>query len=70
MIRNDSELKTTLDRIARCQAQITQLRSTESNPANYKMSAGGFIAELDRMQLEVREYLMLHPKETADTQAA
>jgi hypothetical protein len=29
------------------------------------MSASGFLAEIDRMQLEVREYLLFHPKELA-----
>jgi hypothetical protein len=27
----------------------------------------GFLAEIDRMQLEVREYLSLHPSERAAT---
>ena len=63
MIANDQELKVTLDRIARFQAQVTQLRNTESNPVNYRAAVSGFIAEVDRMQLEVREYLSLHPRE-------
>jgi hypothetical protein len=29
----------------------------ETNLANYRLSASGFLAEIDRMQLEVREYL-------------
>jgi hypothetical protein len=35
----------------------------ETNPVNYRLSASGFLAEIDRMQLEVREYLSLHPAE-------
>jgi hypothetical protein len=31
------------------------------NPQNYQLSAGGFLAEIDRMNLELREYLSLHP---------
>jgi hypothetical protein len=27
------------------------------------MSAGGYLEEIDRMSLEVREYLSLHPAE-------
>ena len=65
MITNDQELQVTLDRIARFQAQVTHLRKTETNPANYHASASGFLAEIDRMQLEVREYLSLHPAEVA-----
>jgi hypothetical protein len=63
MITNDQELKVTLDRIAQFQAQVTHLRNTETNPANYRAAASGFLAEIDRMQLEVREYLSLHPRE-------
>ena len=57
MIRNDAELEVTLARIRRMQDQLALLRKTETNAANYRLSASGFIAEVDRMQLEVREYL-------------
>jgi hypothetical protein len=67
MIANDHELKVTLERIARFQAQVTHLRNTETNPANYHAAASGFLAEIDRMQLEVREYLSLHPQELSTT---
>jgi hypothetical protein len=67
MIANDNELKVTLERIARLQAQVAHLRNTESNPANYHAAASGFLAEIDRMQLEVREYLSLHPRELSPT---
>lgn len=63
MIVNDQELRVTLDRIARFQTQVAHLRNTESNPANYHASVSGFLAEIDRMQLEVREYLSLHPED-------
>ena len=65
MIATDDELKTTLERIAWMQGQLTHLRQVETNPANYHASASGFIAEIDRMQLDVREYLSSHPTETA-----
>jgi hypothetical protein len=42
---------------------VAHLRQVETNPANYHLSASGFLAEIDRMQLEVREYLSLHPGE-------
>jgi len=63
MIANDRELKVTLDRIAQFQAQVAQLRNTETNPVNYRAAVPGFLTEIDRMQLEVREYLSLHPRE-------
>lgn len=67
MIANDQELRVTLDRIAQFQAQVAHLRNTEANPTNYRAAVGGFLAEIDRMQLEVREYLSLHPRELTPT---
>jgi hypothetical protein len=63
MIANAEELKVTLDRIARFQAQVTRLRQSETNLENYRASSSGFLAEIDRMQFEVREYVSLHPAE-------
>ena len=57
MIRNDNELATTLDRIRHLQNQLVLLRQAETNLFNYRLSSSGFIAEVDRMQLDVREYL-------------
>jgi hypothetical protein len=65
MIANDQELSATLDRIQRFQTQVTHLRKVETNPTNYHLAASGFLAEIDRMQLEVREYLSFHPAELA-----
>ncbi len=66
MIRNDQELRVTLDRIAKFQGQVAELGTSERNPANYHASVSGFIAEIDRMQLAVREYLSFHPAEVAN----
>lgn len=63
MIANDEELKTTQERIAWFQKQVTQLRKTETNAANYRASVAGFLAEIDRMQLDVREYLSFLPSD-------
>jgi hypothetical protein len=69
MIVNDQELEATLDRIRHFQSQLAHLRKAETSPANYHLSASGFLAEIDRMQLEVREYLSLHPAELAAASA-
>jgi hypothetical protein len=63
MIANDQQLQTTLDRITWFQKQVAHLRKTETNPANYRASVSGFLAEIDRMQLEVREYFSFLPTE-------
>ena len=61
MIANDDELQVTLERVRRFQEQVAKLRRLETDPANYHASVSGFLAEIDRMQLEVREYLATHP---------
>ena len=63
MIANDQQLQTTLERIAWFQNQVAHLRKTETNPVNYRASVSGFLAEIDRMQLEVREYFSCLPPE-------
>jgi hypothetical protein len=63
MIQNDEELNATLERIRRFQAQVAHLRRVETNPVNYRLSTSGYLAEIDRMQLEIREYLIIHPAE-------
>jgi len=63
MIKNDQELQATLERANRFQQQIEKLREVETNPTNYRLSASGYLAEIDRMYLEIREYLWLHPSE-------
>jgi hypothetical protein len=63
MIQNDQELEATKERIRYFQNQVEKLRHVETNPQNYRLSAGGYLAEIDRMNLEVREYLSLHPSE-------
>ncbi|HMS41428.1 MAG TPA: hypothetical protein PKE69_14445 [Pyrinomonadaceae bacterium] len=61
MINNDQELKGTLNRIERFRKQVFHLREVETNPTAYELSAGGFLSEIARMNLEVSEYLSLHP---------
>ena len=64
MIANDQQLQTTLERIAWFQQQVAHLRKTETNPVNYRAAVSGFLAEIDRMQLDVREYLSVLPAES------
>ena len=66
MIANDKELHVTLQRIVRMQEQAAELRRKEINPTNYRLSVSGYLAEIDRMQLEVREYLQHHPAELTE----
>ena len=66
MIQNDQELEATKARLRYFQSQVEKLRQVETNPQNYRLSAGGYLAEIDRMNLEVREYFLLHPSERQD----
>ncbi len=56
-----AELEVTLSRIDWFRAQVIHVRKVEMSPATYEASAGGFLAEIDRMHLEVREYLSRYP---------
>lgn len=69
MIQNNDELEATKGRIRYFQDQVERLRLVETNPHNYRSSAGGYLAEIDRMNLEVREYLSVHPSEMKDQAA-
>ena len=61
----EQQFKTTSERIVWFQQQLVHLRHTETNPVNFRAAASGFLAENDRMQLEVREYLGRFPAERA-----
>ena len=50
MIRNDEELEATKARLRYFHGQV------ECNAQNYRLPAGGYLAEIDRMNLEVREH--------------
>ena len=65
VINNDRELEVTQERIRQFQRQVAQIRKTETNPENYHLSAAGFLAEIDRMNLEIRDYLWSLPAEQA-----
>lgn len=61
MIQNNQEFEAMLERIERFQKQVEKIREIETNPLNCELSAGGFLAEIDRMYLELAEYLSTHP---------
>ena len=63
MIPNDQELRGTLARIVWFQEQVAGMRQQNMSISNYRAASSGFLAEIERMQLEVREYLSLHPEE-------
>jgi hypothetical protein len=56
MILNDDELYAMQERILMFERVLAEARKTYS-PSNYQAMAQGYLAEIVRMQAEVREYL-------------
>lgn len=67
MIRDEHELEVTLERIRWFQDQLAHLRKTETNPQNYHAACSGFLAEIDRMQREAREFYRVPPGASTTT---
>lgn len=63
MIQNNQELEAMKERVRYFQGQVERLREVENNPENYRLSVKGYLAEIDRMNLEIREYLSVHSSE-------
>jgi hypothetical protein len=61
MIDTDRELEVTQERIRQFERQVAQIRRMETNGENYRLSVAGFLAEIDRMNLEIRDYLWSYP---------
>ena len=69
MIKNDHELEVTQERVLHFERQVAQIRRTETNTENFLKSTGGLLAEIDRMNLEIRDYLWSHPAERSPAAA-
>lgn len=69
MIQNDNEMEVTHERIAYFQRLLAQLRVT-ARPEEFPMVAGGYRAEIQRMQKEILDYLTQHAGEPLSRQAA
>lgn len=65
MIIDDKQLDISMERILWLQKQVAHIRKTETNPVNYEAAVSGFLAEIDKMNLEVREYLSILPSDNA-----
>lgn len=56
MIHDDKELKTSQQRIAYFQDLLLQLR-IKATPEEFSLVSSGYRAEIEKMQVEVLEYL-------------
>ena len=62
MIQNDTELKTSQQRIAYFQGLLLQLR-VKASAEEFSLVSGGYRLEIEKMQEEVLEYLTRHVSE-------
>lgn len=69
MIQNDIEFKATQERIAYFEGLVAQFRITTA-PEEFKLMAGGYLAEIEKMHAEVMEYLGRHASESVPAEAA
>lgn len=65
MISNDQELKVTQERIAYFEGLVAQFR-VSIKPENFAAMADGYLSEIEKMHLEVMEYLSRHSTEPAE----
>lgn len=69
VISNDQELEAAQERIAYFCRLLAQLRVT-ARPEEFQAVAGGYRAEVARMQEEVLDYLTRHASASAPAEAA
>lgn len=69
MIQNDVELQCTQERIAYFAKLVAQFR-TKVPPENFLAMSGGYLAEIERMNADVLEYLRHHASEEVLAKAA
>ena len=62
MIQNDTELKTSQQRIAYFQDLLLQLR-VKASAEEFSLVSSGYRTEIEKMQEEVLEYLTRHVSE-------
>jgi hypothetical protein len=69
MIQNDQELKGTQERIAFFCDLVANMRKVET-PDSFRLFASSYIAEIEKMNAEVVEYLSRHASEPVPAEAA
>ena len=66
MIHNNKELKASQQRIAYFQNRLSQLR-VKAISEEFSLVSSGYRAEIEKMQVEVLEYLTRHACEPVET---
>lgn len=57
MIANDKQLAVTRERIALFEQMLEELRKTTERPEDWPALSSGYLAEIERMQREILNYL-------------
>ena len=69
MIANDLELQATRERISFFCGILMQMR-VATQPEEYMFMANSYLAEIEKMNAEILEYLKRHPSQIAPAEAA
>jgi hypothetical protein len=69
MIASDVELQATRERIGWFEDQLARMR-VAAQPQDFALMASGFLAEIDKMQGEVMEYLGRHASQPPPAMAS
>jgi hypothetical protein len=69
VISNDKELQAMQERIAFFCRTLAQMRVT-ATPGEYRLYSNSYLAELEKMNAEVLEYLKRHSSEAEPAEAA
>ncbi|MBA3322289.1 MAG: hypothetical protein H0T45_12710 [Pyrinomonadaceae bacterium] len=70
MIANELELQGTQERIAFFHRIVARIRATATTPEEYRSFSNSYLAEIEKMNAEVIEYLKRHPSEIKPAEAA
>jgi hypothetical protein len=70
MIANDLELKGTQERIAYFYQILSQIRAAARSPEEYRLYSNSYLAEIEKMNAEILEYLKYPPVELLPAEAA
>lgn len=70
MIANNDELECTQERIAYFYKIVGQIRAQARTPKEYQLYSNSYLAEIEKMNQEVLEYLKQYPGEMSPAEAA
>lgn len=70
MITSELELQGTQERIAFFYRIVAQIRATAATPEEHRLFSNSYLAEIEKMNGEILDYLKRHPSEVEPAEAA